>query len=898
MRTTRNTPHVKHKDVKRNLPSAICQSANLPSAICYALITVVLTYPIAFRLSSALAGFEGADSLQYLWSLWWFKKAVIALHTSPAHLGYLFYPTGGYHPVLDASAYVGSVSLPLLLVLDPTTVFNIQTLISFTLAGLAAYWLCLELTGDRRAAFLGGLIFAFFPSKSGHAVGCHLDLITVYWFPLCALFAIKLYKRPGLKYALLSGLSLALASLVSLTHVAYFTVPFAAAFTLWAWRSGRRRPLAPGFWPHLGLSGLVAVAVLAPFFWPLLTARLAGGPSLTGRGPGISADLLAFLLPSPFHPLLEGRELLPAFAHRIFVELPDLQEHVAYLGFVPLLLAAWGAWRRRAASRLWMALALGTAVLSLGNLLNVAGRTVTVTFGELQTYVLMPNALLSRLPFYALSRAPSRWNETTMLALAVLASLGMAAILKRRKGVTPLALVAALSLLIVVEYVVVFPFPMGEYRVPDFVRRMATSDDERAVLNVPIVERLASNRAMLYQTFHGRPIVGGYVLRYTHSDTGEPPLLTNFIAELMQPAPTPDIVDAPAPAQRRDFLRRLGIGWVMAYKPMLASGQKGAAFASLGLSPEEFQTATLSLLREALGQPVFEDAENAIFTVPPGDRPVERMVLLKEGKWYKPERGHVPPARWMRHSGTLMIYDPDGEEGSLRFTVAPYLWPRTLRVVVNGEPVAVFGVPAEQTYTTPSFRLQQGMNVVRFEAPAGCDRAVDLSAGSDGVARCLSFLFHRIEFVPGGAPLAQHPAPATLGDTVEFLGYDLETGSWELEAGTRDTERAIHLILYWRTIRHMKEDYTVFVHLVDSQGRVVAQGDHQPLDGAYPTPRWPTGGVVGYRARLPIPPDLPPGTYQLKLGMYLLATGQRLEVAGDESGENAVLLGPITAAGS
>jgi hypothetical protein len=71
------------------------------------------------------------------------------------------------------------------------------------------------------------------------------------------------------------------------------------------------------------------------------------------------------------------------------------------------------------------------------------------------------------------------------------------------------------------------------------------------------------------------------------------------------------------------------------------------------------------------------------------------------------------------------------------------------------------------------------------------------------------------------------------------------------------------------------EDYTGFVHLVDAAGNDVAQDDHPPLSGRYPTRLWAVDTVVWDPYRLELPDDLAEGPYELWGGLYL-ASGQRL----------------------
>jgi hypothetical protein len=88
-------------------------------------------------------------------------------------------------------------------------------------------------------------------------------------------------------------------------------------------------------------------------------------------------------------------------------------------------------------------------------------------------------------------------------------------------------------------------------------------------------------------------------------------------------------------------------------------------------------------------------------------------------------------------------------------------------------------------------------------------------------------------------------------------------------------------------------DYTVFVHLRNAAGTTVAQRDGQPLEGNYPTSHWQAGETVIDPFSLPVPDDLPPGRYTLLAGLYRLDTLERLTVADDASGENAVVLGEM-----
>jgi hypothetical protein len=74
------------------------------------------------------------------------------------------------------------------------------------------------------------------------------------------------------------------------------------------------------------------------------------------------------------------------------------------------------------------------------------------------------------------------------------------------------------------------------------------------------------------------------------------------------------------------------------------------------------------------------------------------------------------------------------------------------------------------------------------------------------------------------------------------------------------------------------ERYTVFAHLLDKDGQLVAQQDSEPVGGSRPTTSWSLGEVIVDHLGILIPPDLNGGEYQLVVGMYRPDTGERLPV--------------------
>jgi hypothetical protein len=107
-----------------------------------------------------------------------------------------------------------------------------------------------------------------------------------------------------------------------------------------------------------------------------------------------------------------------------------------------------------------------------------------------------------------------------------------------------------------------------------------------------------------------------------------------------------------------------------------------------------------------------------------------------------------------------------------------------------------------------------------------------------------------------------------LGPAVRLVGYSVASPA---RAGD-----FLHLTLYWRAIQPVEADYTVFVHLVDADGKPLAQRDAQPRDGKLPTGVWLPGEVVADDYSVAIPSQLSGRRLRVLVGMYRGATGERL----------------------
>jgi len=153
---------------------------------------------------------------------------------------------------------------------------------------------------------------------------------------------------------------------------------------------------------------------------------------------------------------------------------------------------------------------------------------------------------------------------------------------------------------------------------------------------------------------------------------------------------------------------------------------------------------------------------------------------------------------------------------------------------------------------------------------------LDESGSSSGSRDAAILDYVRIgEGLEGLVP--RYTVGANLGEEIALVGHD---GVPDVVEPGQD----IYLTLYWQTLTRMEEDYTVFIHLLDEEGQIIAQHDSQPLFGFYPTSFWEKDEVVRDEYDIHVDSSTPSGGYELVVGIYLLSTGDRLPIL-DEGGQ-------------
>jgi hypothetical protein len=468
---------------------------DLLALVGYALVALAYAWPLVRSFGSALAG-DGFDRYVFLWTNWWVTHA-LGQGKSLYQTTMIFYPQGANLHFLSFSWLNTFVWWGLRPIVGDVAAYNFTVWWSWPLAGFGAYLLAREAVDDRRAAFVAGLIYAFYPYH--FAQRNHLNLLSVQWIPFALLFLMRATRRGRVVDGLLAGFFFACAGLSS-WHQLTLAGLLGGLWLLYAWLT-ERGEWARGNWHALAMMVVTLAVLVGPLMAPLIWEQFVspeGQDPYLGKEEETQTDLIAYVMPNLYHPLW-GQVAAPV--HQRFLRNKD---HSVALGYVPLALVGYGLlrWRGSKQVRFWLLALLSFILLAIGPFPRVNG----VAYPQ----VPLPYRLVGwTLPTSSL-RNPERFNIAVGLCLALV--VGAAANdLLRRLPARRMTVAVVLGTLVLLEYWS-WPFPTRPTDVPEFYHQLALEPGDFVIVDLPITNDL-SKRYMYYQTAHGKATVTGHVSR-------------------------------------------------------------------------------------------------------------------------------------------------------------------------------------------------------------------------------------------------------------------------------------------------------------------------------------------------------------------------------------------------
>jgi hypothetical protein len=107
----------------------------------------------------------------------------------------------------------------------------------------------------------------------------------------------------------------------------------------------------------------------------------------------------------------------------------------------------------------------------------------------------------------------------------------------------------------------------------------------------------------------------------------------------------------------------------------------------------------------------------------------------------------------------------------------------------------------------------------------------------------------------------QYPVEAAFAEPVRAVGYNVDSRRIPIDTPLR-------FGLYLEATGPITGNYQIFTHLVAAEGTLIAQADHIAGADSYPTSLWKPGSLLYNRFEISVPPDTPPGEYQVLIGLY------------------------------
>ncbi len=464
----------------------------------YAIITILMTYPIVTQLTGNWIASRDPDTYMTLWDQWWFAQ-VISGHATLNYTHNLFFPAG-----VDLTFHSNSLLTSVLIwlstpFLGSSGAYNFNILVAVFTTAYAGYLLIRSMVEHPAAAWLGGLIYSFLPYHIAHA-GSHPNLAHLAGIPIAALLLMRAWSKPSVWSALGAALIVGLIALTSLYILDIAAITLLLLFIGLMFQ--RRRWRTANFWKITLVFGAATIVALGPRILPILQSPNALTSALQQKYDALhlQTDVVSFVTPSHFNPLFEP------YVGDIAAHFEMNKKWPAYLGLIPLVLCVSAlTWKKQRGLVLtWAMVGLVFMVMALGLVLRFNG--------HLYRNIVLPLNYLQGLPPVKVMR-PDYFVLGLSLPLAVVASFGfdrwLGALARRRRAQK--LLVFGITCLLLFEYWN-GPYPGFINGVSEFYAQIQNQPGPNAIIDLPMGSG-ASKEYMYLQITHHQPIVEGIIGR-------------------------------------------------------------------------------------------------------------------------------------------------------------------------------------------------------------------------------------------------------------------------------------------------------------------------------------------------------------------------------------------------
>jgi hypothetical protein len=495
---------------------------NLIVIILYALLTIMLTYPLAFHVET---GLEIGDPALNAWILAWDVHSIL---TDPLNIfnTNTFYPFTHNNLAFSEDLFADMlVAFPIIATTKNVILaYNIIFILSFILSGFGVFLLVDHYLNDKYSAFLAGFAFAFCAFRFSH-IG-HLQLLTIQWVPFSILYLDKFINDSNYKNLSLFYIFYFLQILSCWYYAFYLTLSLGlyTIYNLAINSEFRKKVFNRSFQIKVALFSILIVASLIPVAIPYIEiANEYGAARPLAEVSGNSGDIADYFLAPPFN-VLYGKIYPPIISSR------EWWEHSLFPGGLVIILGLYGIlsinnkyngerysylkYVGGSVQNFYLILAFFAFVLSLGTQLHLFGHVIDIN--------LPYNYFYEYFPGFKSMRAPVRWGIIVTFSFSILAGYGLNKLIKYKSDTKRLKVFLFCILLILLESTYI-PLgygttPLGQ-DIPEVYKWLSNETGDFAIVELPMVfadqirsgiDLYKNTKYMYYSTYHWKKLVNGY----------------------------------------------------------------------------------------------------------------------------------------------------------------------------------------------------------------------------------------------------------------------------------------------------------------------------------------------------------------------------------------------------
>lgn len=431
---------------------------------------------------------DNSDGQFSIWNVSWVAHALL---TAPWHVydANIFYPHRWTLAYSESNLGAGILAVPVYWATrNPILSLNVVMVLAFILSGCGTYYLVRHLTGDRYAAMMSAICFAFCPYVFGRL--SHIQLLMTAGLPFSMLALHRVMDRPGRARAVTLGAVIAAQATCCGYYAIFVALMVGLAIVITTTMRGQWTNRS--HWTAIVTAGVVSVVLAAPLFAPYaLLQRTTGFARPLDDAVRYSADWRAYLASS-------------AIGHDWMLPLIGRWNEVLFPGFVATFFGLAGVvvgWvnkgRQREAAVVYGTLAVAAFWASFGP--------------DAKLYTVLYRVI----PLFVWLRAPARFGVIVALALAVLAGLTASGLLKRvgQRGAQRVGILAT-ALILVTAAELATPLHLREAAPVSPASRLLATLPPGPVIELPFFYRPQDLHGhaefMLESTAHWMPLINGY----------------------------------------------------------------------------------------------------------------------------------------------------------------------------------------------------------------------------------------------------------------------------------------------------------------------------------------------------------------------------------------------------